>query len=367
MDLSNIFIGNKVVQRAYYRDALLYKSNGWQTLPSTFQKLFTKNYNMGIFRAATTDLDNNLYIATSGGCISKLDPDGNIIWQKSYISDWTDVDLKISNNKIFCIFVLANGTTVGQLQCLVIDVNGKQIANYEFEKIFNCRVDMRNATFDDENIYISISLSEPKKKYILKMDYNGNIVSKKELNNLESLPIISTNNGPYLYAGFYEKDGDDKRKIIRYSKNNFDNNVVFNYKIGAGGSPIQISIDNNDDFIVAVDATVMKAEGESGKELWIANGYAFSLAIDSQNNIYSFSSTTNTTSKKDFFLKKISSDGTKIWQIDNEFPVLDSYKDVVMPLPAKVIVDKHDNIYCIYTNTAGNLEIKKFINLVKEQ
>ena len=149
MDLSNIFIGNKVVQRAYYRDALLYKSNGWETLPSTFQKVFTKNYNMGTFRAATTDLDNNLYIATSGGYISKLDPDGNIIWQKSYISDWTDVDLKISNNKIFCVFVLTNGTTVGQLQCLVIDVNGKQIANYEFEKIFNCIVDMRNATFDD--------------------------------------------------------------------------------------------------------------------------------------------------------------------------------------------------------------------------
>lgn len=367
MDLSNIFIGNKVVQRAYYRDALLYKSNGWQTLPSTFQKVFTKNYNMGTFRAAITDLDNNLYIATSGGYISKFDPDGNIIWQKSYISDWIDVDLKISNNNIFCVFNVNSGNTSRLLQCIVIDVNGKQITNYEFEKIFNCAVGMQNATFDNEYIYISIGLYSPAKKYIIKMDYNGNIVSKKELNNLDSMPIITTNNGPYLFAGFYEKASDDTRKIIKYYKNNFDNNVVLNYKIGAGNSPIQIVIDNNNDFIVAVDATVMKADGESGNELWNAYAYAFSLAIDSQNNIYSFSYTLNTNSKKEFFLKKFSSDGTKIWQIDNEFPILDSYKDVVMPLPAKVIVDKHDNIYCIYTNTAGNLEIKKFINLIKEQ
>lgn len=87
-DLSNIFIGDQVVTQAYYRDAVLYKSKGWQTLPSTLQEQWHKEYspNMNLLFAHMCK-DDSIYVLVEDDTTAKItlqaiDTNGNLIMKQ---------------------------------------------------------------------------------------------------------------------------------------------------------------------------------------------------------------------------------------------------------------------------------------------
>jgi hypothetical protein len=90
--LSNIFIGDKVVQQVYLNDALMYQSNGWQALPTTPQLAWTKSiitYDSDNYKGSlySKNYYDNTIITLLAQTLIKTDYEGNIIFRKQLDSN----------------------------------------------------------------------------------------------------------------------------------------------------------------------------------------------------------------------------------------------------------------------------------------
>lgn len=99
--LSNVFIGNKVVKQAFLNDALIYQSNGWQTIQDTLQTAWVRSDITYTVSKINTDHENNIIIIGSienNYYIIKLNSDGTILWKKPTTDSPTKLVVDKANN-----------------------------------------------------------------------------------------------------------------------------------------------------------------------------------------------------------------------------------------------------------------------------
>lgn len=341
MTLSNIFIGKKVVKQAYLNNALIYQSNGWQTLPSTCSEVWTKSYDsVSAINAITKDNNNNVYIG-AGNTIYQFDTEGNLKWKYS-------VGANIAYNRIitaivayptfvYCAYYGASNSMNGYIS--KIDVNGNLLSDIRVNNIISVPqgtyfVDMQR---DDNNIYAITTSNIIKLSSDLDVIDNAGVLS----------PIcIATNNGPYVFVG-------TNNCGVRFDKTNFKNSTQF---VGSFSDFItnSIALDNIGNLYLGSRGftVVQKIDIESGKLIMnLSNIQSCSICTDFQENVYcAYSSGVPS-------LCKYTSDGTLVWNITQI-----SARDANI----KVITDSNGNIYVAYVDSNSMLTIKKLINLIKE-
>ena len=348
-DLSNIFFGKKVVQKAYLNNALIYESKGWQTLPSTCTEVWTKSYekvdNSGFRSIAKDDLDD-LYIGIDQ-FLCKIDSDGKLIWKTNLLADKGSFkssvidSIILSKNYIYCAINYFEDSSNNWFYYLAkVDSNGNLINIATINSVMSNSNYGAKMVKDDLNIYAVSS------NCLYKFDLDFKLIDYVTMS--DSARCLTTNNGPYVFVGTYNYG-------IRFEKNNLKNSISLPGNNSSFYTGL-IVMDNIGNLYLgsASEAALLKYDVENCKLITTLSLYdTFALCTDNQENVYfAQNSSTNT-----YQLEKYSSDGTLIW--DN------------VPIPAsnnnmKVITDNNNNIYVAYIDSNGMLTIKKFINLVKE-
>lgn len=351
MTLSNIFFGKKVVQEAYLNNALIYKSKGWQTLPSTCTEVWTKSYekvdNFGFGSIAKDDLDN-LYIGIDQ-YLCKIDSNGKLIWKTNLLADKGSFkssvidSIILAKNYIYCAIdysMVDNGNT-DWFYCLAkVDNNGNLINIATINSVMPNTFYGAKMVKDDSNIYAESSSN------LYKFDLDFKLIDYVTIS--DSSTCLTTNNGPYVFVG-------TRNYGIRIEKNNLKNSISlpgYSYSFITDS----ITIDNIGNLYLGsrTQSGLLKYDVENCKLITALSLYdTFALCTDNQENVYFVQNSSNGT----YQLNKYSSDGTLIW--DN------------LQIPAsnnsmKVIADSNGNIYVAYIDNNSMLAIKKLINLVKE-
>lgn len=346
-DLSNIFFGKKVVQKAYLNNALIYESKGWQTLPSTCTEVWTKSYekvdNSG-FKLITKDDLDNLYIGIDQ-YLCKIDPDGKLIWKTNLLADKSSFkssvidSIILSKNYIYCaINYFVDSSNNWFYYLAKVDSNGNLINIATINSVMSNSNYGAKMVKDDSNIYAVSS------NCLYKFDLDFKLIDYVTMSN--SAKCLTTNNGPYVFVGTYKYG-------IRFEKNNLKNSISLPGNSSSYYTDL-IVMDNIGNLYLGSTSEValLKYDVENCKLITtLSSSDTYGLCIDNQENVY-FVYYSDT-----YQLKKCSSDGTLIW--DN------------VPIPAsnnniKVITDSNNNIYVAYIDNNGMLAIKKLINLVKE-
>lgn len=349
MTLSNIFYGKKVVQKAYLNNALIYQSNGWETLPSTCTEVWTKNYErVGSFNSIAKDSEDNIYIGTNY-ILYKIGPDGDLKWKAKVntttITNCSVTGIVITSDCIYCSYSENDGYSVkGYVSKL--DKSGNLISNTNVNTILTgisdkYFVDIKN---DSDNIY-AITLN-----YILKLDFDLKLIEYAAVPY--TAYCLAVDNGPYVFVGTGNYG-------TRFNKDNLKNSTNFVSSIISNFASNTISLDSigNVYFGSNIQNSIFKFDTKTGQFkttifLTLNGNKCFSLNVDSQDNLYViYYNGTN------YLLRKYSSDGTLIWdnvQIPTTYAFL------------KVITDSNNNIYVCYLDGSASLTIKKLVNLIKK-
>lgn len=332
-DLSNIFFGKKVVQKAYLNNALIYQSKGWQTLPSTCTEVWTKSYEkVDSIGAIVKDDSDNLYIGTSNA-VYKFDSDGKLKW-KCAVGIVTAII--VYPTYIYCSYYVQSGSTFGNIS--KIDVNGnllsdKSVNNFMPTTLGTYFIDMQRG---NEYIYAIT------KSHVIKLDSNLNVIDNVAVPS--NTNCLATNNGPYVFVGTGNYG-------IRFKKDNLKNSNNLS-NADSNFNATSIAMDNTGNLYLgsSTQTGFFKYDVETCKLITnLTDNYTFAAYVDSQENCYMVINGAS--------LNKFSSDGTLIWD-KIQIPASNS--------SIKVITDSNNNIYVAYIDSNGMLAIKKLINLVKE-
>lgn len=348
MTLSNIFFGKKVVQQAYLKNALIYQSKGWETLPSTCTEVWTKSYDKinGIYSAIVKDNSDNLYVSSKNS-VYKIDSEGNLKW-KYVISDITmTTSIIVFQTYIYCAYI---DTTSNLGYVAKIDTNGNLISTVDVHSLVpNSTSSYFNDIQKDNNNIYAITPA-----YLLKLNQDLKVIDNINISSYTRYEAtrIAINNGPYIFVGTANSG-------FRLDKSNFKNSI----SLPGGGQENNFSIsslkmDNIGNLYAGsfiYPYVALKIDVETCKTITnLFSNLSYDICTDSQENVYF--AYFNSNSK----LEKYSSDGTLIWE-NIQIPVLDTSKDNI-----KIVTDSNNNIYVAYVDKNSKLAIKKFINLVKE-
>lgn len=356
MTLSNIFFGKKVVQQAYLNNALIYKSKGWETLPSTCSEVWTKD--LGIIDASAIkqciiDSDDNIYVLTDYQ-IFKLNSDGVLTWSKS--ANGIQRIIVDTNNDVYAVYTKNSLPYIAKL-----DSNG----NFENEfQVCNKICDtITNFALDKNCYYISIASFDG--YYFFVKYYKQSKVFNEITLNLNDSTLVATDDS-FLYAGY-------NHSLIKIDKNNISNHTIIetsnevlsNYNIK------NVILDGLGNVIyVYSEGSIYKYSFDSKttvKYRGTINYTNYSLALDYQKNIYFLNiiGTVNDTFSK-LNLVKYSSDGTLIFNTQ----ILCSSSDDRYVGNGRLTTDQYGNIYYLYekvdSNSTYNLIAKKLINIEKK-
>lgn len=360
MTLSNIFFGKKVVQQAYLNNALIYQSNGWQTLPSICTEVWTKNYakvsNMG---AVVKDDQDNIYIGADQFLI-KMNSEGKIIWKTDTFSGKNIVQGNIKTiilGKTYIYIsesysILENGNNNWFYYLAKIDKDGFLVNNVAIDNAIPKTSNGIKMVADKTNVY---GFSNGN---VYKFDLNMNLINYVNIGTFSANDLATNNDGPYLFISGV--DPTVGYKIIRIFKNDFSKNAVYAPEVSYVGINI-LKMDTIGNVYMASDRNnlVFKYNAYNGKlitQLILGSGAkCFDISLDFQENVYI--GYTNNNNGTNYLLRKYSSDGTLIW--DN------------VPIPAsnnniKIITDSNGNIYVAYIDSSSMLAIKKLINIEKK-
>ena len=360
MTLSNIFFGKKVVQQAYLNNALIYQSSGWQTLPSTCSEVWTKSYGkVDDFGSIAKDDLDNLYIGIDQ-YLCKIDSDGKLIWKTDLLIDKGSFKSSVINSIILSknfiyisgsYSILKNGNNNWFYYLAKIDKDGFLVNNVAIDNAIPKTSYGIKMVADKTNVY-GVSNGN-----VYKFDLNLDLINYVNIGTFSATDLATNNDGPYLFISC--STPTEGYKIIRVFKNDLSTNAIYSPEV----SNVYINILKTDTignvYIASTNSNlVFKYNAKNGKLVTQfmlgSDAKCYDINLDSQENLY-LGYTNNNGGKK--FLRKVSSDGTLIW--DN------------VPIPAsnnniKVITDSNNNIYVTYIDSNGMLTIKKFINLVKE-
>lgn len=348
MTLSNVFMGKKVVQKIYLSNALIYQSKGWETLPSTVQEVWTKDYSD--FRSidnCIVDFNNYIYLL-SGNLLYKLDPEGTVAWSKTFPGA---VKLRVDNENVYLVSIKqklnssSSGAIVSKLDDMGNIVQEADISN-------NYVIDIiTNFIIDDNYLYVSTRTGSISGSYyhLFKVDKNLKLIAQKDI--AISDDTLTTDEGPYLY--FFNSS-----QLLRVEKNDLTNRTVLFYATSTADSAAMDELGN---IIYSTNNGIYKYNLDSKATILVKsskNSLCKQFCIDYQQNIYNV----NGDNSADYRINlvKISSDNTVIYDIK-----IDSAPSGYI-FNGKLVVDNNGNIYYLYVNSSYQLIIKKLINLVKE-
>lgn len=356
MSLDNVFMGKKVVQQIYLKNALIYQSKGWETLPSAPQVEWTKNYgSTATVTDCAVDQNNNIYVA-AGNILYKINADGVLAW-KHYFSCVGGMRICIDQNNN--IYVATPDTSNAQIQRL--DTNGNVLATGVTSNPIDTFSDF---IVDNNNLYLAGHKNNHQYDYFYVLDKSLNVIQYK---NTEADALITSDNSPYIYFSTHSF-------LYRIEKNNFSgisnsNLPVINEKppydtIYFGANIIKLAMDDMGNiYYITNSYGIYKCNINTKNITKLVDGtYAMGgLCIDYQKNIYCLKYSISGASPYPANLVKTSSDGTLIY----DTPIVKNDSEAGLRQGA-VIADNNGNIYFIYKNSNNEILITKIINLVKK-
>jgi hypothetical protein len=372
--LSNIFVGDRVVQQMYLNDALMYQSNGWQQLPTTPQEQWKKEYlydttniNKSIY--SVTDSSNNIYIM-QGYTITKIDTEGNQLWRHSYAP--------LSYAAECMQLILDSDNTLWFIDTHAIynvsSINGSLIKSVAIADSTNIAYSL--VVLSDE-IYLATYYNGDA-IYLYKFDKN---LSQIYEHNLLGIMSGQTSGYPHI---FYRKSSnalyiilnniiyklDEANKQLLYTDTVYSSaGIISNYAIAEA-----YSIDKYDNmYIVSLyvdspnNALLLTKFNAARDKLWTKVITTYTINIYHYNvNISSNSDDTvyitclayiSPNTMVDIY--KIETDGTYSW---NKSIQVDNHNTCSF----QPCVDSYNNIY-IPTIYQDDIIVHKFLNLVKSE
>lgn len=350
MTLSNVFIGKKVVQKIYLSNALIYQSKGWETLPSTVQEVWTKDYsNFRSIDNCIVDLNNYIYLL-SGNLLYKLDPEGTVVWSKTFPGA---VKLRVDNDNILYVISIKQKPSSSDSDVAFVskvDDMGNILEEADISGNYIIAT-ITNFIIDDNYLYVSTRTGSISGTYyhLFKVDKNLKLIAQNDI--AISGDTLTTDEGPYLY--FFNSS-----QLLRVEKKDLtDWAVLFNGTSSADSA----AMDELGNIIYSTNNSIYRYNLDSKTTTLVKssnNSLCKQFCIDHQQNICSING--NNSAGYRINLVKISSDNTVIYDIK-----IDSAPANYV-LNGKLVVDNNGNIYYLYVNSSYQLIIKKLINLVKE-
>lgn len=352
MSLDNVFMGKKVVQQIYLKNALIYQSKGWETLPSAPQVEWTKSYDnkSNPITDSAIDQNNNIYVCSQES-VCKIDADGTLVWSMSF-PNITSIKVCVDENtNVYVAFTYGS-----DLKIKKFDSNGNILSsNSNFNQNFSY---ITGFAVDNSNLYISGAYSSS--YFLCKLDNELKIIQQTAIS---IGALMTTNESPYLFfcqSGYLESV--EKKDIEHSTPKKL--NVKAPYNTSSVNSNIEkIAIDNFGNIFYTTNNLGTYKYNSSNQEVikW-SDSNTSHLCIDYQQNLYCIECLmTSDSSMYSANLIKTSSDGTliynsKVAQNENIFNIN----------TGQMLVDNNGNIYLIYKKHSGELLITKIINLVKK-
>ena len=349
MSLDNVFTGKKVVQQIYLKNALIYQSKGWETLPSAPQVEWTKNYSgtgTGIVNNCAVDQDNNIYIAFQN-FVYKISADGLLLWRKAF-SGAQKICIDQDNNIYLAQLAYYNQSDNGKSPIInQIDTNGNLIKR--LRAIDYIADSITGFTFDRNYLYIASQYSS-QYQHLCKVDKG--LQNSVDLNINDSIyNLVTSETSQYIFYSdgynLYQIKKDDlKSSPISISSSHYmiqnmilddlgnlifyDGHIVFKYNI--------------ETKLVTKMPTLLESNNST-------------MCIDYQQNFYLIWAYSTSMVN----LVKYSSDNTQIY---NSFVIDTAFQGAATN--GKLIADHNGNIYYIYLNSNTEVTVTKIINLVKK-
>lgn len=352
MSLDNVFMGKKVIQQIYLKNALIYQAKGWETLPSSPQVLWNKSYGsqQNTFKDCAVDQDNNIYIAFPDW-IYKISSEGILIWKNQMLGlEKICVD---QNNNIYLSQITYFEQNDNNKSVIIsqLDTNGNVINKIKVHDYMSNVV--TGFTYDKDYLYVS-SKSIPSANIVLfgvdkKLKNSVNLhFSGKEMDNM-----ATSLDSPYIYYGLdalykIKKQKTDISLPIKIKDMYPINNIVID-KLGN-----VIFSNENDTYKYNISSQQVTAIPI------VSNAVHKSICLDYQQNLYSLNLQLNN-NPFTANLVKLSSDGTLIYNTH----VISNDSDSGLN-NGMLIADNNGNIYFAYKNKNNEFLITKIINLVKK-
>ena len=364
MTLSNIFFGKKVVQQAYLNNALIYQSKGWQTLPSTFTEVWTKelgsvdsnNFDQYKIQVAI-DSDNNIYVLLRDTYVLlKLSSEGDLIWSQK-ISGIRGLTIDPNNDIYIAMVIYDTQYLCHFLYIAKLDSSGNieskvKLTNNSF---YYCD----NFVLYDNYFYITGYDKDMNNNIInnffYKYDKNGKEVAE---NRFELNPSTLIADDSYLYAG-------QSGSILRFDKNDITKySTIKNYSDQNIRSIRQDGLGNIYYFISNGQLVKLNLENKTFKTILTVNNVYLnnSICFDFKKNVYVVRNFIDYSIDSQTNLVKFSSDDTLIY----DSKMINASYTVHPFFNGKLCADNNGNIYYIYPDPDGFLQLKKIINIEKK-
>ena len=378
MTLSNIFIGKKVVQQAYLNNALIYQSNGWQTLPSTCTEVWDKELeSTKSIKYIDTDAEGNLF-ALYEDSLCKYSSDGTLLFtlnfsHNGYSRKFSYLKITDDGKTIYTVeegdVYRAGSNSIEDHHIYIVGYNklGEKKSDFDLWNVSQTALTTSDGfTLDDKFFYLSAhyGYSNISNQALYKIDKvtnklvadTGGITINRPYYTGPNITNIVTDNGDYLYIG-------SESKIIQVYKNNFAKQTAI---YSCGDNVQSLALDDIGNLMILTKSSVLRFNLNKGVAVFVphpvpsgSNTVFGSVPpyIDYAENVYYvYGSSGNSQTK--YYLAKVSSDNTLIYTITFSQGFYNS-----------ICGDNKGNIYIYQGKSISNgysNHIKKLMNLVKE-
>lgn len=355
MSLDNVFMGKKVVQQIYLKNALIYQSKGWETLPSAPQVEWTKSFGTTEYTPQdySVDKENNIYIVFVN-CIYKISSEGDLVWKKT-ISFSPGIKMCIDHDNNIYIAIPDNPSEVQKL-----DKNGNVVKTVNL----SYRMD-RFSDFisDNDNIYLSGTYNNHYDDYFYVLDKSLNIIQHR---NTRADALITSDESSYIYfSNELKLKYIEKSNFISGDEISININPPYNITTSSANIIKLIMDDMGNIYYITESLGVYKynINTKNTTKISDAMNVRIGLCLDYQKNIYCLKYSRSDSSSIAYLanLVKTSSDGTLIY--DTQIFKTDSDTNLIN---GGLFADNNGNIYFIYKNSNNEILITKIINLVKK-
>ena len=355
MSLDNVFMGKRVVQQIYLKNALIYQSKGWETLPSAPQVEWTKKFGSigSTLGDCAMDQDNNIYFLGLN-YICKISSEGGLVWKKT-ISSSIGMRMCIDHDNNIYIAVADNPCKVQKF-----DKNGNVVKTVDL----SYRMD-RFSDFisDNDHLYLSGTYNNHYDDYLYVLDKSLNIIQHR---NTRADALITSDESSYIYfSNTLNLKYIEKSNFISGDEITININPPYNITTSSANIIKLIMDDMGNIYYITDSLGVYKynINTKNTTKLSDARNVRKGLCLDYQNNIYCLKYSRSDSSSIAYLanLVKTSSDGTLIY--DTQIFKTDSDTNLINGV---LFADNNGNIYFIYENSNNELLITKIINLVKK-
>lgn len=355
--LSNIFIGDKVVQQVYLNNALMYQSNGWQALPTTPQEQWTKsiitcdsdNYKGSLY---SKNYYNNTILTLLAQTLIKTDYEGNVIFRKQLDSNADSYKRNIQFDSQGNIWLL------GTYAINKYDSAGNLLYTFHFS-VINDGYYCLDFCICNDNVFVLIG------------DYNSYDINCCFFNAFSPDDRSSTSvihyGISYSSASIFSMSEDKTHLYLNIENNLIQYNILSNTYNKLDATAKIVAMDKYDNMYTLytnTDQTNLLKYNSARTFLWNAKipriNTAYYISSNVDDAIYLASHSNFNGTGYEIILYRIETDGTISW--DKTIPIGNYANDTTqISIPA---VDNYGNLY-IPRYKDNEIQLLKLINLVK--